>query len=323
MKSADSKIRFIRSVFGSSRVSSDGKNIAVMCPGCGTKNSKKKFSINLKTWQCHCWVCGIKGKTLSFILKKYVGSHEANYFAENFLDNSAIDKDFQLDEIAEKVKLPNNFLFLGDHTASNDPDIRACIRYLYRRGLSCRDLWYFKFGTTTIGRHRRRIIMPSFDNDGELNYFSSRKIDSDTVELKYINAKADKLSIIFNEINIDWAKELTIVEGPFDLVKCNSNSTCLLGSQLSERSLLFKKIVANRTPILLSLDSDMKNKAYAFARTLESYCCDVRILDLGKSHDVGEMTRSEFKSARNRATRWNITESLRQKVSELQSGSIF
>jgi len=46
-------------------------------------------------------------------------------------------------------------------------------------------------------------------------------------------------------------------------------------------------------------------------------------LGLGKSHDVGEMTRSEFKSARNRATRWNITESLRQKVSELQSGSIF
>ncbi len=323
MKSTNSKIKFIKSVFGSSHVSRDGKNIAVICPECGTTSSKKKFSINIESWKCHCWVCGIKGKTLSYILKKYVGSNEANYFIENFLDDKQLFSNTQQENNEEKIKLPNNFLFLGDNINSNDPDIRACIKYLYRRDLSYRDLWYFKFGTTTSGRHRRRIIMPSFDSDGELNYFSSRKIDSDTVELKYINAKTDKLSIVFNEMNIDWKKELTVVEGPFDLVRCNSNATCLLGSSLSEKSLLFKKIVANKTSVLLALDADMKNKSDSYARILESYCCDVRILDLGKSQDVGDMTRDEFKSEKKRAKRWSLIESLQQKVSSLQTGSMF
>ena len=46
-------------------------------------------------------------------------------------------------------------------------------------------------------------------------------------------------------INIDWSKELALVEGAFDLVKSNENSTCLLGSKLSEKSRLFLQIIKN------------------------------------------------------------------------------
>ena len=67
--------------------------------------------------------------------------------------------------------------------------------------------------------------------------------------------------IIFNELNIDWSKELTIVEGPLDLIKTNDNATCLLGSSLTEDMLLFQKIVANKTNIKLALDSDIFSKS--------------------------------------------------------------
>ena len=69
-----------------------------------------------------------------------------------------------------------------------------------------------------------------------------------------------KKQIIFNELNIKWDEELTIVEGPFDLTKSNFNTTCLLGSSLNESYELFKKIVKNKTPVLLGLDPDAMTK---------------------------------------------------------------
>ena len=44
-------------------------------------------------------------------------------------------------------------------------------------------------------------------NHGELNYFSARAIDDS--RYKYINSKNKKIDIVFNEINIDWKKELS------------------------------------------------------------------------------------------------------------------
>ena len=46
-----------------------------------------------------------------------------------------------------------------------------------------------------------------------------------TINRKYLNANAKKKDLIFNELNIKWDEELTIVEGPLDLVKCNYNET--------------------------------------------------------------------------------------------------
>ena len=182
-------------------------------------------------------------------------------------------------------------------------------------------MWYFKLGTCNKGKFRRRIIIPSFDTDGILNYFVGRSIDDS--KYKYINSKNKKTDIIFNEINIDWTKELTIVEGPFDLLKCNQNSTCLLGSSLGERSFLFKRIIANRTPVIIALDSDMKHKSIKIAESLLGYDCNVKILNLGKFSDVGEMTKLEFKDLKSSATSWNRRLSLMEKISSLRSGSLF
>ena len=88
------------------------------------------------------------------------------------------------------------------------------------------------------------MILPSFDCNGNLNYYTARSIDTD-IKMKYMNSKVSKTEIIFNEINLNWQKEITLVEGPFDMVKCDDNSTCLLGSHLPVNSLLFQKITQN------------------------------------------------------------------------------
>jgi len=314
------KIAFVKRAFGSASVDNSGRNVAVRCPSCGHK-SKKKFSINLDNWRCHCWVCGLKGKTVLPILKKYKDSDDVNFFLKNFYGEKIEKDNYSLEKSEDLVSLPKGFILLADNLLSLDPDVRACIRYVYRRDLSESDLWKFMLGTAKQGRFRRRIIIPSFDLDGNLNYFVARGID-DNIRRKYLNANAHKKSIIFNEINLDFNSEILITEGPFDVMKSGKNTTCLLGSGLSERSALFCKIVANGTPVVLALDFDMKKKEQEWAKLLFSYGCDVRILNLGKRSDVGEMSKRELSDQLISAPVWNDNDRLKIKINSINSGSL-
>ena len=176
-------------------------------------------------------------------------------------------------------------------------------------------------GTVKRGKFRRRVIIPSFDISGDLNYFVARGIDKN-IHRKYLNAKALKRSIIFNEMYLDFNSEILITEGPFDVMKSVKNTTCLLGSGLSERSALFCKIIAHRTPVVLALDFDMKKKEQEWAKLLFSYGCDVKILDLGKKSDVGEMSKKELQDRLLTAHVWNDSDRLKVKIDSISSGSL-
>jgi len=128
--------------------------------------------------------------------------------------------------------------------------------------------------------------------------------------------------MVFNELFIDWSSELTLVEGPFDLVKCNDNATCLLGSFLARDSLLFQKIIEHKTPVLLALDPDAKIKTIKIARSLLEYDVPVRMLDHGEYDDVGDMTKQEFSRRRKDAKSWNNTQGLLAKIQNMTLGSV-
>jgi hypothetical protein len=317
------RAQFVQGVFGSGILARDGVNIAVRCPKCKSTQEKKKFSINLETWQCHCWICDLRGKTLYPILKKYFGPEDLSEYAETYLEGNFFKSPSSVKNTEEEelVSLPQGFCLLVDNLKSSDPNIKSCLKYLKSRKISEKDLWYFKIGTAHIGKFKRKIIIPSFDFFGNLNYFVARAIDSKN-RFRYMNAHINKKKIIFNEINIDWNQEVTITEGPFDLMKCNYNATCLLGSSLTEDSLLFSKLAANRSDVLLALDSDMKNKSQKFANLLAAYDCNVRIVNIGNHSDVGEMTRAEFKSTSIHANIWTKNSFLLDKIRSIDSGSI-
>ena len=314
------RVRFVRKFFGNTSLARDGVNVAVRCPACGN-GDKKKFSINLETWQCHCWVCDLRGKTLSHILKKYLDQSACLEFNERFGSPDSNNRVYSNHEDDNPVILPNGFIPLIDLFNDRDPDIRDCFKYAHSRGITEKDLWRFRIGASRSGKFRRRLIIPSFDIDGNLNYFCSRSIDPDSFR-KYLNSKAKKTDIIFNEIDIDWNKELAIVEGPLDLIKASQNATCLLGSALSDSSYLFKRIVSNKTPVLLALDADVKKKSHKIAKLLSSYCCEVRMLELGSYQDVGEMSRKQFYSMSSKSKKWDDVEYLKMSIDSIQTGSI-
>jgi len=314
MNSDEAKISFLKSTFGNGPINRGG--IAVNCPACSKdRPEKKKLIIRIHDGAHHCWVCDLKGKSLKYTLKKY--------FPEKFKEYTRVYDEKQLSEIQEeeikKPEVPRGFILLAQNYSSRDPDIRDTISYTKERGMTQRDLWRFKLGSCSSGKFKRRLIIPSFDCEAELNYFVARSIDGKFP--KYINARYPKRDLIFNEINLNWKNPITLVEGPFDMFNAGSNSTCILGSSLNERYLLFQRIIQNNSSVILALDPDAILKTMKIAENFYQYGIDVKIVDCSGYEDVGEMSRIEFQKRKNKAKPWKPADKLVHMISKIRSGS--
>lgn len=315
------KIAFIQSVFGSGEVARNCSNIEVTCPICASQKqtTKKKLAIRLSDDVTHCWVCGFSSRSLLPLLKRFFSVDDLARYKAKFVSNRSIQRDSDTSE-KQKLKLPSDFVFLAAVIKSKDPSVRKAIRYLYDRGLTERDLWYYKFGVSAV-EQPGRVIMPSFDGHGALNFYTARAIDG-RVKPKYINPPKEavaKTEIIFNEINIDWTSELTIVEGPYDLTRCPDNSVPLQGDQLSEDSQLFNEIIYHETPCVVMLDDDAKLRSSQIAKKLVSYNIAVRVAALPDGfHDPGEMTRDQVLERIANAVPWAWEGHIREKFASIR-----
>jgi len=314
------RIRLVQKAFGTALLDRDGVNVAVCCvnKNCSTygKPAKKKLTLRVDNEFFHCWVCGLRGKGLAYFFKRY--KHNHYNIAASIFEKKVEEK---AEEILPELELPNNFKMLATIRKDDDPDLRQCRAYMINRGFTQNDLWYYRVGAVSSGRYRRRVIIPSFDDEGSLNYFTGRSIDPD-VTRKYMNPKVKRTEVIFNELNIDWSLPLVLVEGPFDMMKSVQNSTCLLGSSLSENHALFRKIVSNRVPVVLALDPDAKQKMQDIARLLSSYDIEVKCADITPYEDVGAMPMGEMENRIKESKVWSNMDRLKTLISSIKSGSL-
>lgn len=301
LSSLTEKLKFIESVFGTGFLATNGKNFGIRCPFCAPKDvNKRKLIIRVEDDVNHCWTCGFKAHTLAPLIRKFGTFDQFSTYRDKYMPEEARKRFKDLNAVVEekeKLKLPSDFKLL---TLSSlvDPDVKSAWGYLNSRNVSFRDAWYYKLGISNEQRWKRRVIMPSFDRDGALNYYVGRTVDERDKRFKYDNPELDKLPIIFNEINVDWSSRLVLCEGPFDVMKCGENAVPLLGSDLNEQSYLFNQILVHNTPIALALDGDMwRKKTPRIAKKLMEYNIDVVLVDVREWGDPGKMSKQQFKTA--------------------------
>lgn len=321
MLDAGERIKFLKNAIGDGDVARDGVNIAFSCPSCNSNKQKKKLIVRIDTGQWHCWVCEIKGRSVASLLKQYFKFSYSSWVS-NF-ENKEFRNDFIDDEQTKQeiVYIPDG-LTIDEMRSSKDPDAIAIVNYLESRGIDDDLAYRFRLLGCTSGRLRRRVVIPSFDSTGNINYWTARSIDKDA-KVRYVNPKIDRKTIIFNEVDINWREEVVIVEGPFDLMKSIDNTVALLGSTLPQDSLLFRRIVENKTPVILALDNDALNKSHKIARALYQYNIRVKFLELKDNIDIGDMTRENFESFKDNAYEWNPVNRLIYKINNISSGSFF
>ena len=317
------KLSLIRRAFGKYLIEKDGVNVNIKCPKCGKPGSdKKKLAIQVETEQFHCWVCGFKGSSVVYLFRKYRPSFldEANKVFNKKKFNNLEDK-AQEEPKKDLVKDLEGFVMLGDVNNMSDPDLKDVARYAKKRGITTSMMWKYRLGACAEGRMRRRLLIPSFDVDGELNYYSAREIDGSS-RMKYINAPVPKKEVIFNEHLMDWSLPVTLVEGPVDSIIGGENTLCLLGSHLSTDSEVFKKIVKNKTDVYLALDLDAQDKAQKIAKDLSSFGINVYVIEFKDDKDVADIGAAALKELKKSASKWTSTDRLLKMISGMRSGSM-
>lgn len=275
-----------------------GGEVLFSCPFC--KHHKKKLSVNIHKNVFKCWICDANGKSLSKLVRKF-GNTDARFKWSKFEDRIEIG-DFdnlfedQKPELEVLINLPANFVSLANK--SLPITAKGPLKYLSERGITKKDILRWKIGYCSDGEYANRVIIPSFNKDGYVNYFVARSwIDEFP---RYKNPQASK-NIIFNELFVDWTKPIILTEGVFDAVKAG-NAIPLLGSTMKENSKVFQEIVKREIPVYLALDPDAQKKQDWITETLLSYDVPVYSVDVSGYKDVGEMEPEVFQDRLSKAT---------------------
>ena len=287
------KLKLLKNALGSCW--SNGTEHLFQCPKC--KHHKKKMSVNIEKDVFKCWICDYSGTKISPLIRRYAPSYYADWRSlAGEVDLSKYDTIFaeHVPEPPQIIDLPENFQTL---TGKKTRLKRRALEYLYSRGFTDKDILTWKIGFCDYGEYQGRVIIPSFDEAGNVSFFVARSYTDDW--MKYKNPKVSK-DIIFNDLNIDWDSDILLVEGVFDAMKCN-NAIPLLGSTLRENSKLFQKICQKKPDIYLALDADAKNKEFWIARKLKEYGIKVLSVDVSGYSDLGEMPSSVAKERKQNA----------------------
>jgi DNA primase len=279
------------------RISSE---ILFFCPSC--QHHKQKLSVNIDKNAFKCWVCDYRGKNIRRLVRRFGTysqlsrwdqiSGRVNYdkFTEDlFADNKETEK-------TQKLKLPDAFESLSNPKLPFTAN--RAYKYLLSRGIDKYDILRWKMGYCLTGEYRNRVVVPSFDEDGDINYFVSRTFTGDSY--KYKNPKASK-NIVFNELFVDWDSDLILVEGVFDAVIAG-NSVPVLGSTLRPDSKLIKKIVYHDTPVYLAFDEDAQKKENQVISMLSKYDVELYKINTSGYDDVGSMSKEVFNQRKNAAS---------------------
>lgn len=221
------------------------------CPICDDDKHKGNLEVNIEKGLFHCWACGdTEGThgTLNKLFGKFGTKQQKKLY--NILRPEENEKKVKV--VKPKVVLPENFtLFKDSHPVY--PIRKQAYNYLKNRGITDNIIEKFGIGFCDKGSHAGRIVIPSYNKKGELNYYVGRSWDIHS-RAKYRNPEAEKEKIIFWESLIDWDRDIYLVEGAFDGMFLD-NPVVMLGKHMSE--LLFETIYNNaKGDIIICLDGD-------------------------------------------------------------------
>ena len=277
-------VNVVNSVLGTGKRTARG-NQAYHCPFCN--HHKPKLEINFtenkegnNLWQC--WVCGKKGKKIYSLFKHLdtppdiLSQLKPLIKSGNWIENN----------------IPLNIVVLPKEYKNFDGSIisKHALVYLKKRNITKRDIIKYNIGYCEYGQYAKMIIIPSYDTNGKLNYFTARSFEKEPY-VKYRNPEVSRDIIPF-ELFINWDLPIILCEGPFDAMAIKRNAIPLFGKNIQPS--LMKKIVTSKVQkIYIALDNDALKKALEFCELLLNEGKEVYLVEL-QGKDPSEMGFESF-----------------------------
>jgi DNA primase len=288
-----------------------GNELAFYCPFC--HHHKQKLQVNTETQKWHCWTCNSGGKKLTSLLRKLdVDRKTISVIREIYGDSNYIPQNEDSDTKVF-ISLPKEYISLVETPKGFNPEYKHAIHYLTQRGIGIKEIIKYGIGYCKEGLYARRIIIPSYNSDGSLNYFISRSYYTDE-KMKYKNPPISK-NIICLDSQINWNEPIILCEGVFDAITIRRNAIPLLG-KFPSKTLVEKIFMSGITDIVISLDNDAMSEALKVSEYFRKQGINVRLMK-ADDKDASEMGYDNFYNKLNKTKEFNSEELLLSKINSI------
>lgn len=292
----------IQNVFGDVQGLQQSEQLQVNCPRCqereGLSYPDGKFNLEINTARrmFRCWKCD--EPKFSGSLGRLIRTFGTRADYEIYKAYAGIFHDYDYTEDEKEyvpVKLPEEMILFSQMEAGNLEHFEAYAYLVTERKISRDIILKYRLGFCTTGKYAKRIIVPSYDVNGEINYFVGRSYDPLEKKKKYDNPKSDKDRIIFNEGFVNWDSTVYLVEGAFEMLSFPVNIIPMLGKTLS--TTLFLKLKELKPEVVVLLDPDAYKNAIQLYYMLHTIYVDyekrVKIVKLPTEEDLDELRRNQ------------------------------
>lgn len=280
------------------------------CPSCAEENGgnpdgKYNLEINFVLGKYHCWKCDCKGNIIRLV-KRYGNNALASEYIDDvkMILSSMMYRLDRYEDLArmiedEEIKLPKTFAPIGEIIKLPNGKLKSFLinRHITQEIVDTYHLGYTKWENEDKNV-RSRLIVPSYDSKGNLTYWTGRDFTGYDNRQKYLNVKADRKKIIFNEGLIEWDGDIVLVEGIVDSL-VYPNCIPLMGKQLYKDSLLYETLMKKANGrIIICLDSDTDiSETKRIYRLLNKNRLKgrIRYIRMDKFKDFGEVFEQEGK----------------------------
>jgi len=295
----------IQNIFGDVQGYLQAEQLQVCCPRCQEReglnypDGKYNLEINTGKRMFRCWKCD--EPKFSGSLGRLIKTLGNSVDYEMYRSYAGVFQDYVYDEDEKEyvqIKLPDEMILFSQMDVLNPEHFEAYNYLVNERKISRDIILRYRLGFCTTGKYAKRIIIPSFDKNGEVNYFIGRYYGNDLKirkKLPYLNPKADKDVIIFNEGLVNWDSTVYLIEGAFEMLSFPVNSIVMLGKTLS--TTLFLKLQEIKPDVVVLLDPDAYKNAIELYYTLHTIyveCEDrVKIVKLPTEDDLDELRKNQ------------------------------
>jgi hypothetical protein len=253
-------IEILIEIFGDEKSHNNFKGqMSFDCPTCSYDikglnegDGKGNLEINYKQKLFKCWVCSETHDTrgsLYKLIKKFGNKKQLKKY-ELF----APDDVNEFKKTYKPVNLPKEFTPLKSVNSGFKMThyYKQVMNYLKSRNIGDELINKYNIGFCYEGLFQNRVIIPSYDEYGKVNYFIARSYLSKP-KRKYINPESEKEVLVWNEHIINWDEPVYIVEGVFDSIFLQ-NSIPILGKKMSDK--LFNLLYTKAKKIIIVFDPD-------------------------------------------------------------------
>jgi hypothetical protein len=243
-----------------------GNQFNARCPICGDSaksTRKKRFNLkyNDRSTVFHCFNCNESGDFYKlYSLVKNVSTAEAFRVCESIDSLWSNGNFFDRFKLKEESKEVQSFNWILDDCFSEynqEPGIiyEAYVKLLksfrQERNIPTKIPLFIAYR----GKYKSRIIIPVFDNMGNLVYFQARATTS--IQPKYLNPDFPKEMVIPNFDFIE-AGPVFVTEGLLDCYSIGRQSTACLGKEITDTFInRLKQKVVYAENIIIALDNDL------------------------------------------------------------------